>query len=304
MTAPYRGRFAPSPTGPLHFGSLVAAMASYCDARAHDGEWLLRIEDLDEQRSRDGVGAQILAQLAAYGFQWDGPVVWQSERQAPYQAALDDLVARGLAFPCACSRRDLEGAPLAPGGERIYPGTCRRAIAPGRNPRSWRVAVNAEPIGFRDRVQGWFEQRLDSEVGDFVVKRADGIFAYQLAVVVDDALQGVTHVVRGCDLLASTPRQIWLQRQLGLGTPAYLHHPVAIDARCEKLSKQTAAAPLSDEPLPTLVSAWRFLDQAAPPSPPASVQGFWQWAHRRWNAPALPPVTMLPAPGSGVRAAV
>ena len=304
MTAPYRGRFAPSPTGPLHFGSLIAAMASYCDARAHGGEWLLRIEDLDEPRSRDGAGAQILAQLAAYGFQWDGPVVWQSERQAPYQSALDELVARGLAFPCACSRRDLEGAALAPGGERIYPGTCRRAITPGRSPRSWRVAVNAEAIGFRDRVQGWFEQRLDSEVGDFVVKRADGIFAYQLAVVVDDALQGVTHVVRGCDLLASTPRQIWLQRQLGLATPAYLHHPVAIDARGEKLSKQTGAAPLSDEPLPTLVSAWRFLDQAAPSSPPASVQGFWQWAHRRWNAPSLPPVTMLPAPGSCVRAAV
>ena len=304
MTAQYRGRFAPSPTGPLHFGSLIAAMASYCDARANGGEWLVRIEDLDEPRSRDGAGAQILSQLAAYGFEWDGPVVWQSERQPPYQAALDGLVARGLAFPCACSRKDLEAAPLAPGGERIYPGTCRRAIAPGRSPRSWRVAVNGESIGFRDLAQGWYEQRLDQDVGDFVVKRADGIFAYQLAVVVDDAAQGVTHVVRGSDLLASTPRQIWLQRQLGLSTPVYLHHPVAIDARGEKLSKQTGAAPLSGEPLPALLGAWRFLDQAAPPAPPASVHGFWHWAHRLWNARALPPVTMLPAPGSSVRAAV
>jgi glutamyl-Q tRNA(Asp) synthetase len=304
MTAPYRGRFAPSPTGPLHFGSLIAAMASYCDARAHGGEWLVRIEDLDEPRSRHGSGAQILAQLAAYGFEWDGPVVWQSERRPSYQAALDDLVDKGLAFPCACTRQELETAPLGAGGERIYPGTCRHGIAPGRSPRAWRAAVSAEPIGFRDRLQGWFEQRLASDVGDFVVKRADGIFAYQLAVVVDDALQGVTHVVRGSDLLASTPRQIWLQQRLSLHTPSYLHHAVAIDARGEKLSKQTDAAPLPDEALPMLMRAWSFLDQPAPPSPPASVNAFWQWACRHWNARVLPPVAMLPAPGSTVRAAV
>ena len=304
MTAPYRGRFAPSPTGPLHFGSLIAAMASYCDARAHGGEWLVRIEDLDEPRSRHGSGARILAQLAAYGFEWDGPVSWQSERQEPYQAALDDLVGREIAYPCACTRKDLEAAPLGSGGERIYPGTCRSGLASGRSPRAWRVAVNGDPIGFSDRVQGWFEQRLAGEVGDFVVKRADGIFAYQLAVVVDDAAQGITHVVRGSDLLASTPRQIWLQRQLSLPTPTYLHHPVAIDARGEKLSKQTGAEPISDEALPTLALAWGFLDQPSPPARPASVAAFWHWAHRSWNARVLPPVAMLPGPGSSVRAAV
>ena len=211
---------------------------------------------------------------------------------------------RGSHFPARCSRKELESAPLGSGGERIYPGTCRRGIAPDRSARAWRVAVSAEPIGFRDRVQGWFEQRLAGEVGDFVVKRADGIFAYQLAVVVDDALQGITHVVRGSDLLASTPRQIWLQQRLSLRTPTYLHHPVAIDARGEKLSKQTDAAPLPDDALPMLVRAWNFLDQPVPPSPPASVNAFWQWACRRWNARVLPPVAMLPAPGPAVRAAV
>jgi glutamyl-Q tRNA(Asp) synthetase len=295
MTATYRGRFAPSPSGPLHFGSLVAAMASCCDARAHGGEWLVRIEDLDEPRSAKGAGAQILAQLAAYGFQWDEAVVWQSERQRFYEGALEELIAKGAAFPCGCTRKDLEAAPTGVGGERVYPGTCRQGLAPGRAPRAWRVAVDADSIGFRDQVQGWYEQRLAPDVGDFVVKRADGIFAYQLAVVVDDARQGITHVVRGADLLASTPRQIWLHRLLGSAVPAYLHHAVAIDARGDKLSKQTGAAPLPDEALPTLMRAWRFLEQPAPVSPPSSVAAFWQWACRHWDARALPPVTMLPA---------
>jgi glutamyl-Q tRNA(Asp) synthetase len=302
--ARYRGRFAPSPTGPLHFGSLVAALASCCDARAHGGEWLVRIEDLDEPRSSREAALTILAQLEAYGFHIDGAILWQSERSALYQSTLDDLVTRGLAFACACSRSDLEGARIGAGGERIYPGTCRNGVAPGRSARAWRAAVSNEAIGFRDRLQGWHEQRLASEVGDFVVKRADGLFAYQLAVVVDDAKQGITHVVRGSDLLTSTPRQIWLQQQLGLPTPAYLHHPVAIDVRGEKLSKQTEAAPLSTDPLPTLLNAWRFLEQTFPPSLPASVDGFWQWARRAWNPRVLPPVTMLPAPATDLRAAV
>ena len=302
--ARYRGRFAPSPTGPLHFGSLVAALASCCDARAHGGEWLVRIEDLDEPRSNRDAALTILAQLEAYGFHIDGAVQWQSERSALYQSALDDLVRRGLAFACACSRSDLEGARIGAGGERIYPGTCRNGVAPGRSARAWRAAVRDEAIGFRDRLQGWYEHRLASEVGDFVVKRADGLFAYQLAVVVDDAEQGVTHVVRGSDLLASTPRQIWLQQQLGLPTPMYLHHPVAIDVRGEKLSKQTEAAPLSADPLPTLLDAWRFLEQPLPSSPLASVDGFWRWVQRAWNPQLLPPVAMLPAPASDLRAAV
>jgi glutamyl-Q tRNA(Asp) synthetase len=300
----YRGRFAPSPTGPLHFGSLVAALASCCDARAHGGEWLVRIEDLDEPRASRDVALTILTQLDRYGFRSDGTIVWQSDRGELYQAALDELIDRGFAFGCACSRRELQTARIGVGGERIYPGTCRSGVPRGRSARAWRVAVSDELIGFRDRLQGLYQQRLASEVGDFVVKRADDLFAYQLAVVVDDAEQEITHVVRGSDLLASTPRQIWLQRQLGFSTPTYLHHPVAIDARGEKLSKQTEAAALPEDPLPTLLAAWRFLEQPLPSLPPSSVQAFWRWAERAWNPRVLPPVTMLPAPGSSLRAAV
>jgi glutamyl-Q tRNA(Asp) synthetase len=293
----YRGRFAPSPTGPLHFGSLVAALASYCDARAAGGEWLLRIEDVDTPRSRKRIADGMLATLGAYGFEWDGEVVRQSERAALYQAALDSLAARGRIFACACTRRELESMPFGAGGERRYPGTCRSGVAAGRKGRARRLLVTGEAIGFHDRLQGWQEQRLDRDIGDFIVKRADGVFAYQLAVVVDDAAQGITHVVRGADLLASTPRQIWLQRQLGLQTPSYLHHPVAILPSGEKLSKQTGAPPLDDaDPLPALVRAWDFLAQAQPPAAPASVAEFWQWARLAWAPTALPPVLMLPVP--------
>jgi glutamyl-Q tRNA(Asp) synthetase len=288
----------------MHFGSLIAALASYCDARAHGGEWLVRIEDLDEPRSSRTAAVGILAQLAAYGFHCDGAVVWQSERGELYQAALDRLVSMSLAFACACTRKDLEGAALGAGGERIYPGTCRNSVPPGRRARAWRAAVSDEAIGFRDRLQGWYEQNLAREVGDFVIKRADNVFAYQLAVVVDDADQGITHVVRGSDLLASTPRQIWLLQHLGLPAPIYLHHPIAIDAHGEKLSKQSAAAPLPPDPLPALLQAWRFLDQPLPSSQPSSIESFWHWAHRAWNARVLPPVTMLPAPTPIVGAAV
>jgi glutamyl-Q tRNA(Asp) synthetase len=288
----------------LHFGSLVAALAGYCDARSRGGEWLVRIEDLDEPRSSRSVATGILEQLEAYGFRWDEPVAWQSERSVLYQAALDGLIARARAFPCVCTRKQLENAPLGAGGERIYPGTCRGGIPQGRSARAWRAAVPDEPTGFRDRLQGWIEQKLASEVGAFVLKRADGVFAYQLAVVVDDAEQRITHVVRGSDLLVSTPRQIWLQRELGLATPEYLHHPVAIDARGEKLSKQTLAAPLPRDPLPALMNAWAFLDQPMPASAPASVDAFWQWAHRAWDVRRLPPVSMLPASSSSMRAAV
>lgn len=300
--AAYRGRFAPSPTGPLHFGSLIAALASYCDARANHGTWRLRIEDVDVPRSRPAASADILATLAAYGFEWDGAVVQQSERTALYQSALDDLLRRQLVYPCACTRKELEHAGPGGGGERVYPGTCRAGIAAGRKARAWRVRVTDDAIGFRDRLQGWQEQNLARDVGDFIVKRGDGLFAYQLAVVVDDAEQGITHVVRGADLLASTPRQLWLQRLLCLPTPEYLHHPVAIDARGEKLSKQTGAAPLPADPLPALAMAWCFLEQAAAPSPPLTVAEFWRWAHSAWNSRALPPVAMLPAarPGDAV----
>jgi glutamyl-Q tRNA(Asp) synthetase len=292
----YRGRFAPSPSGPLHFGSLVAAMASWCDARASKGDWLLRIEDVDQTRSRPGASDAILATLEAYGFEWDGPVVRQSERAALYAAALDDLIRRRMAFACACTRRELELAAPGKSGERVYPGTCRQGVPAGREGRSWRVAVTDEIVSFRDRLQGMQEQQLARDVGDFVLKRADGLFAYQLAVVVDDGLQGTTHIVRGADLLSSTPRQIWLQRQLGYAMPSYLHHPIALDARGRKLSKQAAARALGPHPLPQLREAWTFLDQPEPPSAAQSVGEFWRWAHAAWNARQLPPVIMLPAP--------
>jgi glutamyl-Q tRNA(Asp) synthetase len=296
----YRGRFAPSPTGPLHFGSLIAAMASYCDARAVNGEWLVRIEDVDEPRSRERAATAILATLERYGFQWDGETVRQRERIALYEAALARLTARGEAYPCGCTRRELELSAIGPGGERVYPGTCRSGVPLGREARAWRLLVTDEPIGFRDRLQGWVEQRLEREIGDFIVKRADGMFAYQLAVVVDDAAQGITHVVRGADLLASTPRQIWLQRALGLPTPAYLHHPVAILGSGDKLSKQTGAVALPADPLPSLLQAWSFLGQQEPPGVIPSAAEFWRWALRNWTTARLPPVAMLPiAPVAG-----
>lgn len=240
----YVGRFAPSPTGTLHAGSLVAALASYLDARAHGGTWLIRIEDIDEGRAVPGAADEILRQLAWLGMHSDREVVWQSRRKPLYQAAYDSLAAH--AYPCGCNRREIADSRLgfAPDGAAIYPGTCRHGLAPGRSPRSLRLRV-PEPgqdiISFSDRFAGTVTQKLASESGDFVLKRADGYWAYQLAVVVDDAQQGVTDVVRGADLLDSTPRQIYLQRLLGVPTPRYLHVPVVRNAAGEKLSKQTGA---------------------------------------------------------------
>src|SRR5258708_28495662 len=246
----YRGRFPPSPTGTLHFGSLIAALASYCDARASGGGWLVRIEDVDEPRSRDHAAMAILATLEAYGFEWDGEVVRQSHRSALYQEAVERLVGHEETFACTCTRREIEAGPLGAGGERVYPGTCRSGAASGREAKAWRLRVTDEAIGFRDRLQGWHEQRLEREIGDFIIKRADGMFAYQLAVVVDDAAQGITHVVRGADLLASTPRQIWLQRRLWVPPPSYLHHPGAILPTGAELSHPPRAAPPATQPRP------------------------------------------------------
>jgi glutamyl-Q tRNA(Asp) synthetase len=295
----YRGRFAPSPTGPLHFGSLVAAVGSYLEARRRGGAWLVRMEDLDPPREQPGAADAILRALEACGMGWDGEIMYQSRRADAYRAALGRLQERGLVYACACSRREIADSALQPpeDGTLVYPGTCRNGIAAGRAPRAWRVRVTDETIEFDDALQGGMRQNLAAEVGDFVLLRADGLFAYQLAVVIDDAEQGITDVVRGADLLGSTARQIYLQRLLGLQMPRYLHLPVAVNAAGEKLSKQTFAPPVdARNPLPALVQAMRFLGQA-PPAYLARVQlaEFWAWALAHWDATRIPRQRRLPA---------
>jgi glutamyl-Q tRNA(Asp) synthetase len=287
----YIGRFAPSPTGPLHFGSLVAAVASYCDARKNHGKWLLRMEDLDRPRTVYGAADTILQQLESFGFEWDGPVVYQSQRDSFYHEALETLNAKQLIYPCTCTRKEIADSSSIVGIEGvIYPGTCLQQPIKPDAPIAWRIKTNDIKISFIDKVQGDIHQTLNSDIGDFILKRADGLFAYQLAVVVDDALQGITHVVRGADLLDSTPRQIYLQRLLNYTTPQYAHVPVACNAAGEKLSKQTLAAAIDTSKTSfNLVQALDFLGQ----SPPANlltenVNAIWQWAFANWQLPAVP----------------
>ncbi|HUX30833.1 MAG TPA: tRNA glutamyl-Q(34) synthetase GluQRS [Thiobacillus sp.] len=242
----YVGRFAPSPSGPLHYGSLVAAVASWLDARAAGGRWLLRMEDLDRPRCEPGAADTILRQLEAYGLAWDGAVLVQSQRDDAYAEALATLQAIGALYPCACTRSQLALAPRNHEGEIIYPGTCRNGLPAGATARAWRVRVPDVNARFHDRIHGELQQNLAYEVGDFIVRRADGLFAYQLAVVVDDAFQRISHVVRGADLLWNTPRQIYLQSLLGLPTPSYAHVPLVINAAGQKLSKQTLAPALPE----------------------------------------------------------
>ena len=250
----YRGRFAPSPTGDLHFGSLVAALGSWLRARSKHGVWLVRIEDLDPPREAAGAAERILATLAAFGMVSDEPVLRQSRRYSWYEAALQDLIARGLAFPCACSRKQLE----AHAGLHVLP--CMAPVTGAAH--AWRARVPDIDIGFDDVVVGHYAQSLRRDVGDFVLKRNDGLYAYQLAVVVDDAAQGITEVVRGADLLDSTPRQIWLHHALGLPTPTYLHLPLVLDEHGRKLGKSLASVPVdAGDPLPALRAALRFLGQ-------------------------------------------
>ncbi|OGA30422.1 MAG: tRNA glutamyl-Q(34) synthetase GluQRS [Betaproteobacteria bacterium RIFCSPLOWO2_02_FULL_68_150] len=279
----YIGRFAPSPTGALHFGSLVAALASWLDARAAGGTWQLRMEDLDRLRERRGAAATILRQLEAAGLEWDGPVIYQSARAARYDHALEQLQRAGLTYACGCTRREMADSSLAIDGARIYPGSCRNGLAPGRPARALRLRVPADPIRFDDRLQGEIAQSVAREVGDFVLLRADGAYAYQLAVVVDDAAQGVTDVVRGADLLDSTPRQILLQRLLGLPTPRYLHLPVALDAVGEKLAKHSGAASAGAG---ELARALRFLGHQPPDELP--VRELLAWAKAHWDIRRIP----------------
>jgi glutamyl-Q tRNA(Asp) synthetase len=239
------GRFAPSPTGPLHLGSLVAAVGSWLFARKAGGRWLVRMEDLDTPRVVPGSAEEILGALTRYGLEWDGEVVRQSQRITFYEAALESLKVRGFAYDCACSRAELQRAASAPlGAEAVYPGTCREGLAAGRVARAIRFRVLPGVIAFEDAIAGHIEEDVEAVTGDFVIKRANGPFAYQLAVVVDDAAQGVTQVVRGGDLLSSTARQIALQRALGLPQPSYAHVPLVTNPDGSKLGKRDGALPL------------------------------------------------------------
>ncbi len=285
IAATYRGRFAPSPTGPLHAGSLVAALASWLDARAHGGNWLVRIEDVDTPRCVPGADRLILQQLATCGLVSDEPVVWQSQHGDRYQLALDQLIEQGRAYPCGCSRKDIEAALQAHGASRerhhmaVYPGTCRpdRGGLQGKPARAWRFQLpDLAEVTWTDRRLGPQTQDVATEVGDFILKRADGLWAYQLAVLVDDAAQGITHVVRGEDLTDNTARQILLQRALGLPTPSYLHTPLVLGANGEKLSKQNGAVPLDlADPLPALNAAAQTLGLPAMPGPCSEALAAW-----------------------------
>jgi len=298
------GRFAPSPTGPLHFGSLVAALASWLDARAAGGRWLLRIEDLDPPREQPGAADLIQRQLEAFGLCWDGAVLYQSQRAAPYREALERLTRDGLAYACACTRREIADSALgtAADGASIYPGTCRAGLAENRAARSLRFRTTDEIVRFVDRVQGAIEQSVGRAVGDFVLRRADGFTAYQLAVVVDDAAQGVTDVVRGADLLDSTARQILLQRALGLPTPRYAHLPAIVDAAGEKLAKQSGAIAFdaqAEGPQAARNTAsvlGRALACLGHAPPPLAADEMLAWARTNWDIARLPRTRMLHAP--------
>jgi glutamyl-Q tRNA(Asp) synthetase len=298
--ARYRGRFAPSPTGPLHFGSLIAAVGSYLDARHHDGEWLLRMEDLDPPREVAGAADAILRTLDGFGMDWDGPVTYQSRRGDIYAAALEDLARKGCLFDCACTRKEIADSAIRTEAGLVYPGTCRGGLPPGRRARALRVRTEPRRIELVDRLQGTLRQQLDREVGDFIIRRADGLVAYQLAVVVDDAEQQITHVVRGADLLDSTPRQLYLQQLLELPTPSYLHLPVAVDADTEKLSKQTFARDvIAGRDNAVLLDVLAFLNQAVPDSAQdASRDELWQWAIRHWEPGRITGSKTLPAPAA------
>jgi glutamyl-Q tRNA(Asp) synthetase len=298
MLTPCRGRFAPTSSGPLHFGSLVAAVASFLEARQRGGAWLVRIDDLDPPRTVAGAADDILRTLVACGMQWDGEMVYQSKRFDAYHAALHELRSRAHVYPCARSRREIADSAVRGIEGPVYPGTCRNGMV-GSPARSQRIDTRAVKIAFDDSLQGRVEQTLETDIGDFVLYRADHVYAYHLAVAVDDAEQGVTDVVRGADLLDSTPRQIYLMQLLGLPVPRYLHVPVAVNTAGEKLSKQTRAAPIdANSPLPALRQVLRFLGQV-PPSDLSDVDSLWRWAILHWRIAQVPRTRELPQPVEG-----
>jgi len=298
MKRNYRGRFAPSPTGPLHFGSLVAAVGSYLDAKSHGGAWLVRMDDLDLSRTVPGAADLILRSLENLGMAWDETVVYQSTRSEAYEKALKVLKKRKLIYPCACSRREIADSAVGGLDGPIYPGTCRKGLLAGRAARADRVITDNTRIELKDVIQGKVVHSLERQVGDFVVKRADGYFAYQLAVVVDDAAQGITDVVRGADLLDSTTRQIYLQQLLGYATPRYAHLPVAVNVLGEKLSKQTLAAPINvAAPVLTLNAVLQFLGQVTiTDCAPDDTRAFWAQAVAAWDITRVPHTRTQAAP--------
>lgn len=284
----YCGRFAPSPTGLLHAGSLTTALGSYLEARCRGGQWRLRMEDLDPLREQPGAADDILRTLESLGFEWDGAVEYQSRRLDLYQAALEQLITAGQVYRCTCTRKEIQALALRGLDGMVYPGLCRNGCLHPRKAFAWRFRVNDQPLVFVDQLQGRVEQHLARDIGDFVLLRADGFWAYQLAVVVDDAAQGINHVVRGADLLVSTPRQIALQHALGLAVPTYCHLPLLVNHAGEKLSKQTLAPAVSAaKALEELVSALRFLGHY-PPNDLGSVTEFWLWARENWSFCQLP----------------
>ncbi len=278
----YIGRFAPTPSGPLHFGSVIAALGSYLQARQKHGKWLIRIEDVDQLRTIPGADKVILDQLEGLGLLWDGEIVYQTRRIPLYQSALEKLEALDLIFPCACTRKETAKKP--------YPGTCRNGVAHGLIGRSIRIKTDDQEIGVNDLLQGYYSQSLESDIGDFVIKRTDGLFAYHLAVIVDDAEQNINEIVRGADLLDSTPRQIYLQKLLGFSVPSYLHLPVAINKDGSKVSKQTHAKAIDiQHPCNVIFQALEFLGQ----NPPADaidsdVEALLKWSIQNWDVNKLP----------------
>ena len=289
----YIGRFAPSPTGLLHIGSLIGALASYLDAKANQGQWLVRMEDLDPPREQPGAASAILQSLEDHGLTWDGVVLWQSQRHDAYRQVINDLLAANKAFYCTCSRSDLQGS------NGIYQGRCRGCVTPPLDRDfALRLQVDNQVVAFNDAIQGRFSQQLERDVGDVVLQRKDSLFAYQLAVVVDDALQGITHIVRGSDLLDSTPRQIYLQRVLGYATPAYTHVPVINNKQGHKLSKQTFAAAIENgSASANLCAALAFLKQPLPPEDLCQkVTDIVQWAVGHWSVASIPGVLGIEQP--------
>lgn len=289
MNSNYIGRFAPSPTGPVHFGTLAAAVGSYLQAKSQQGKWLLRIEDVDETRKVEGTDTDIIHTLETFGFEWDGDVLYQTTQKQFYNHALKQLANQSLVFPCTCSRK-LLNEQLSETETRIYPGTCRNRSFPEVEEHAIRIIATNKLIEFDDIIMGNQLQHIKNDCGDFVIKRRDGLFAYQLAVVVDDAMQGVTEIVRGSDLLDSTPRQIYLQQLLGYSTPAYAHLPLAVDEAGNKISKSTGPAKVDiSQKQQLLHRALGFLGQNPPADLPHSgTEATWQWAIENWEISKVP----------------